>query len=730
MRDGIADATINAEQYAALSLREVASWQSKAIAGGTKPVIVAGIPSLQRGAVWNAGQVEMLWDSMMRGFPVGSLVVCKRLHSQSTRVTGRNNDWESGEIEYHLLDGQQRSNAIALGFLDPTLIGDDEADIPAALWLELGHPRSSPGSTREFLFRVLTRAHPWGYQPNDAADRLSAEQIRKACETCAGDTRTRPRVSRAWPSTSPARSAPLPVAWLLDAALVQDLHGRQMWEHLIERCKVRSDLKWTTKTLEIMALSESAPAHIERGLARLRTTRIIVLKVAQEVLDEDATQEPDAAPVDPSVSSIEHLFQRLNSAGTILRGEELAFSMIKAYWPRIEDSFGAIRGLNDEAQQPMPGSHLAALGARAALIGTTGRNKLPPPLSISRIRSLAHLAPRAGEKQRVLAYLGISPAQGENYAESDLHRNLRQVDDWLLYREKDREYGLPPVLRTGIARGSPDLYLLLLHFAQRVRESAYSAAQIDALSKPLLALATAVHWFSDNPEKAVEAVFGAISTDPVLSPESFHRVLHRSKQTLGLRDPALLDALIPAPTMEGLRGWRLWNSAKAAHPRGEPGLTEDWPFLHRVISKRNLLLYAQRRYMFKAFPTYDPAQVDTWKETNRPWDFDHILPSALLYNRRNAIYKSACDEWVDTIGNLRAWPMEQNRSKGKDPATVDASQCQDSFLNDGHERLAFMATDETIDTAKPAFDFMSAARTRTFRIYAQWFEQLEVGKLL
>ena len=62
--------------HAALTLLDIASWHSKPLAPGKHPSIVAGIASLQRGAVWNAGQVELLWDSMMRGFPVGSLVLC------------------------------------------------------------------------------------------------------------------------------------------------------------------------------------------------------------------------------------------------------------------------------------------------------------------------------------------------------------------------------------------------------------------------------------------------------------------------------------------------------------------------------------------------------------------------------------------------------------------------------------------------------------------------------
>ena len=61
-----------------LSLRDIAAWQFPQLAqnmANQRPPIVAAIPSLQRGAVWKPQQVELLWDSILRGFPIGALVV-------------------------------------------------------------------------------------------------------------------------------------------------------------------------------------------------------------------------------------------------------------------------------------------------------------------------------------------------------------------------------------------------------------------------------------------------------------------------------------------------------------------------------------------------------------------------------------------------------------------------------------------------------------------------------
>ena len=60
-----------------LSLPEVAGWQVpdnvpvNAMGGPVR----AELPALQRGSVWGPAQVETLWDSIMRGVPIGSFML-------------------------------------------------------------------------------------------------------------------------------------------------------------------------------------------------------------------------------------------------------------------------------------------------------------------------------------------------------------------------------------------------------------------------------------------------------------------------------------------------------------------------------------------------------------------------------------------------------------------------------------------------------------------------------
>lgn len=739
----------NQQAHSTLPLRAIASWQLKEIADDPNPSIVAGIPSLQRGAVWDAGQVELLWDSIMRGFPVGAIVVCKKLETQKTRRGKHASGWDDDKVDYHLLDGQQRCNAIALGFLDPCHFDAGGDDMSAALWIDLQPKTPVADSTRQFLFRVLTKAHPWGYQRNDAAGRLGVAAIRDALDKYGvkdkeNDRLVRPSICAAWPQES---DVPIPFYWLTDAAVIEKLTGARLWEHIRDRCLSLPGQAWATRAAEVISGhlhgTDRALAHIESGLERVKNFSIVALEVPQDVIMKPSIQEEapevDEPNPDSRIANVEHLFQRLNSGGTELRGEELIFSMIKAYWPGIEDSFQAIRGKDQQAQQPMAGSHLAALGARAALIDyeqNKDKNKLPAPLSLSRIRNIAHVKKFEDEKNRLTKYFGIDRESPDidYFHASDLHQNLRQIDQWLLFDQSENDYGLPPVLRTALAQAAPEVFLLLLYFAQKVRHDHLNQAQIAELRQPILGLATALHWFGDDRARAVAELYSTFfcSEEPLLR-KTFSGVLSACQEfpegrhgILRLLTPTDLEASIPRPDAgdKNLKDWDFWQLIGE-----ESSDSANWPFLERLWERKELLLYAQRAFMCTRFQDYDPSRTDTWKESNRPWDYDHLLPKVTLHYNQGT-FKRACDQWVDTIGNLRAWPMELNRSKGAALDGIKEDEYTNSFILGAEECKAFSMTKHDLYDAEKSAAFMLASRSRMLRIYAEWFTTLDIGYLL
>lgn len=731
-----------------LSLLDIASWQFPSLPveetpPSSTPRMIAAIPSLQRGAVWKPGQIELLWDSILRGFPVGSLVVCPKFEGQAHHSGRHGAGWREELVTHYLLDGQQRCNAVALAFLDATRPRDNGEEPAATLWIDLNPVLPQAASTRRFWLRVLTTAHPWGYSLDDSASSLGIGAIRAAV-TSYGDGR-RPRLTKSWPHQS---SCPVPFSWLVEATFAGH-SGESLWQAVRARC-LNDGVKqqpWAAWAAELIlnSLTRGLIGHlqeIEEGMMRVRAHRILALQVPHAVLMGAGPREHASDAADDGrerIHNVEHLFQRLNSAGTELRGEELLFSMIKAYWPAIELSFDAITDSHGRNYLPMPGSRLASLGIRAALMDQAPAPSLPPAPGIASLRSLAAESGAAAQKRAaVQEFLGISIAPKS----SAFHSCLRQVDDWLLQNSMlPNDPGMPAVLRSNLAQGAPTVFLLLLHLAQRARKEGLSEDELILLRRPVLALATSLHWFGINQEAAVRELLTGLHSRP-LSGDSFLKVLERfsapgSPQVMHRILPsAELEKAIPEanPVDPELRQWKLWHEITG---RKEPGSaarqdreTFTWPFIERLLRSRPLLLFAQRHYMERAFGGYDPSCVDVWKGHDRPWDYDHILPSNVLQSNPRT-YREACRQWINTIGNLRAWPLEDNRGRQDELAdqSIPESCLKDSLILSLEERSRFSLSWEDVNDPVKAAAFMNAARARLLRIYQDWHDSLSVASL-
>ncbi len=165
----------------AISATDIAGWALPAGHDLPPPQFYVQLPALQRGAVWSAEQVELLWDSLVRGSPIGCLILCepkKRFAVQSFALqrAGPRQNWVD-HPNYLLLDGQQRCTAVAVGFLSPWVI-EGHADAEITLWVDLEAPDRA--DVRDYVFRLLTRSHPWGYQRQNPGDRLSVSGRRHA----------------------------------------------------------------------------------------------------------------------------------------------------------------------------------------------------------------------------------------------------------------------------------------------------------------------------------------------------------------------------------------------------------------------------------------------------------------------------------------------------------------------------------------------------------------------
>ena len=114
------------------------------------------LPPIQRSVVWRNSQIVNYWDSLLRGYPAGLMLV----HRPNQSVA-RNTDGNTCEIrpeDFELFDGQQRLVAILLGFQAGQLKNR------IRLWVDLGL-EPFPDSGQVFQLRVSSTGQPFGYQP-------------------------------------------------------------------------------------------------------------------------------------------------------------------------------------------------------------------------------------------------------------------------------------------------------------------------------------------------------------------------------------------------------------------------------------------------------------------------------------------------------------------------------------------------------------------------------------
>lgn len=266
-------------------LHDIADWQNQPDKSTGFPV---HIPAIQRGLVWNATQAEILWDSLMRGIPIGTFTLI------------RSNDGDC----FELLDGQQRANAIAMGFrVMPRNDDSDEVKQKPLLWIDL-KPSIPEGSRCKFVFRVTTPGQPWGYRlptvsTENSSNRLDTEQRRKVL------------VDNKIDSSSMVAKRPFPLEILRP-------HG-------------------TNNPVLFSSLLDGSypgvvPDEIRHGIANIKNTKIFALCSPLRTTDDDW---------------LPTFFTRMNKQGVEPDQEEILYSNTKCLVPELKkaDEFARGRGM-------------------------------------------------------------------------------------------------------------------------------------------------------------------------------------------------------------------------------------------------------------------------------------------------------------------------------------------------------------------------------------------------
>jgi hypothetical protein len=316
------------------------------------------LPPLQRDAVWKIGQVERLWDSLLRGFPIGSFLLAPRDKGKPSRGIESHEQHDSTDPGWYLLDGHQRTRALILGVTG--LKG-------ARLWIDMA-PQSSSMTDRAFLFRVCTDQHPWGMQQSDpdlkneeAALSKARSQLREI-HPHLKDVSSHYDFNLSPDDTWPV-SATLPVPFVELMQIVKesrDTHEIITWTDLLP--------KYKRMNLEKHQDSNHEKQVIE-AISNMHKRRVVLLKLDpanDPRLARQDSERPDAP------DAIETLFERVNSGGTRLEGEDMMFSLLKSKWP---DAYTLVQSIVDQEKVGflLPPTAIVLSAARLA------RARLAPP---------------------------------------------------------------------------------------------------------------------------------------------------------------------------------------------------------------------------------------------------------------------------------------------------------------------------------------------------------------
>jgi hypothetical protein len=629
------------------SLREIAKWTDKC--SNIK------IPALQRGLVWKPRQVELLWDSLLRGFPIGSFLLS-----------------EADNNQYYLLDGQQRYNAISLGF-------NTVSNAKSVVWIDL---KPKKQTERKYWIKVTTEAHPWGFYNDDECSILDVNDRRKAAEAFGFKDKNIYRDDFSLLETWPIEAGlPIPLYIILniDAKTPSEFCDKVLSE--LQKCDFVHKAEIDNEALAYMK------DYVFKAIQRIENYKISCNLLTKDVIAD----EGDVNNKDNDQTALELLFKRLNTGGTVISQEDLAYSSIKAFWPEIQE-------INDSlAKDYMPPAKLATL--TFGLLLTDKNKKLGANTTPKQIRKWAE---DENVKQIVLDF----------YQNGSLKKTLSRIDHWLGVNDEN-DMHTPALLRTSMAYSSPSLYQFLMYLAKSKEEN---PDNFYLSNEQIKSLAFGIHWFVvGDINKVVQLLFSCCKNG-----------INISNIRKGISSCQHEELLLPIYTPEEVKyffevgespRWRYWDVPQ-----------QSWfGFYARIKDfssySKEMLLYSERRYINNHFPKYDPARKDMWENYNRPWDYDHIVPQEWAKSRSANNYREFVQNWVWSIGNFAAISFEANRGKGcRNDFSEYNDEYKDSLLYDeGFSKI----TEDLSYNDKISIDFVKLAKRRIECIYERVYEILQ-----
>jgi len=644
---------------------------------------IISLPTVQRGFVWKPYQIENLWDSLLRGYPIGAFVLSPKRDAPD---------------QYELLDGQQRASAICLGYYNPL---KDVEGIPNSvkkffhistdsimIFVDLVK-LSSENDNRKYLFRVITKSHPWGYRLKENHKILRSNVIAKArdaYELRKSDYLKKP-LNLYWPYDA---YKPIPIGIFIDAAN-QNKSIFELKEEIAkwQKGKTIRVLNSDNKDIQYYSIEEIYTA-VKNMLYGQNNQRIPVLHFdirfeydnsrsyiksitvdAQQRDDEDASEDADLLEneIQPNVeeretSEIENLFIRLNAGGTPLRGEELNYSILKAHITRDtqEKIESKCKGMFNPARFITIAFRLFNCSRGA---GVYDRDSITMRINPKQFQRRIQ-----AEQKPFIDFIETS------FLNTDILDNIR---NFLTYDPINNDIGLPSLIVNSLSDRAPEVIFMLLYRILIKRD-----VLDNKLKKHILGMLTILTWLGRG-EKQRDYSKLLNTLWPCLRDFNAKRFwLYETIQRCLIHDDSGYEILTPFPPSSQLK--RLIPNEdddirKSTWDNLTGSESQFGNFIKTIFYEKELVLYAQRDMLYEWFGGIDIYELD---DTNRAFDWDHICPLSAIYKKK--YIHSALKDWYSSNGNIRAWPFDLNRGDSDKPPSCKLV-CTDADVSWLRKRL-------------------------------------------
>ena len=598
------------------------------------------LPPIQRSVVWSNEQVINYWDSLLRGYSAGMMLVHRVTNGRSDAGhKGRDVDGmtcDANEADFQLFDGQQRMTAVLLG------LGRGEMKESRKLWIDLG-TKPTKASGLLFQLRITSTGQPFGYRPDSPNQKIELgkrqkrweEWLNNHCDGAASD-RDLAFANTKGSDLIDAKCA-IPIAEICDS-LGNNANRDAIIEELCKLEGTQEDL-----VRDFLSALEGA----------LKTPVIL-----QQVDPKIVTDEEDYI----------RFFARLGQGGTRLTDDELTYSIIKHQYP----------GIHDRMREIM--SHAGRLAGEVDLVLATlrvAKTKAPwegaqewEVISRPNPAFVSKLKDKGGVESEFLKM--ILPEEQPALLEVA----LKEVRKALSYDKKAHPKGLPTMLLARLPRELVDV--LLVFAVKRGFEKPWGNDDNEILS------AFVLHWllFVNNDANAAWRVFRHVKeqdwTFGRLALQTLIAECWDEGEAFVLPEGDAIRVL-REEVREGTYWLRPWaDRFKAADYNDErkPGEALRVLSTHGELQKR-ALMWLQRDYITEQWKNYDPTSN---RDEDLPIDLDHIVPNGIFNfdwrHRNKRLEQEVISDNPDnfrwergsvgnSIGNFRWLAVSDNRKRGK-----------------------------------------------------------------